>query len=260
MIYLFLAELGFAIIIGIVGSVFVSRWKTWVERLSPYQYPYDKPKEYGRRSWVARSFLLTSPFNEVKSRLNALQEVTLDQLLAQKTAQTSMLHMASMLGKTSFPTGIEIRWLSDQKAELSARQYADWPRVLDDSVSLPLKQRQLTAERAILHIVPEDGCTRIYYELLVPNWVYVLLGMVVTFVIWAGWIMKQAVARFGSPDMMETWFVGTQIAYFALLAFLFSRTIQVMRFQSISLFDGVIGSLGELCQRQTEIDQRRMKE
>lgn|GEM_PF-3474352 len=251
MAYLVAGEVLLASLIALFGSAVIARWKHWVNRLSPYEYPYEKPREFGRRTWVARSFLLTSPVKEVRERLDAMQRITLTELAGRKDAQSSTLYMAAMLGRTTFPTGIQVTWLNEEKAEVQAQQYADWPENPDDTANLPLKQRQLLAERGIFHLTHQDGCTRIHYELLIPPWIYVMTAAILISVVWFGWCLIEGLPRLLGYHSASTWFVLVQVAYLAIFTMLALRITTIMKLQSISLFDNVVASLGELRRRES---------
>jgi hypothetical protein len=183
----------------------------------------------------------------VTDRLNALQEITLGELSDRAQEKPAVLSLAGILGKQTFATGIELRWLDGETAELRARQYADWPESPGDHAALPWKQGQLLAERALLHISRRpDGCTRVDYELYVPTWVYVMAVAMALLVLWGASCLQDSVVRLAGLHGASLWFRTSQIAYAVLLAWLLTRLIPMLRLQSVSLFDSLGGSLGEM--------------
>ncbi|MCL6519618.1 MAG: hypothetical protein K6T99_07260 [Armatimonadetes bacterium] len=250
MLWVLFAEIGLLILLGIPAVLVYKRWVRWVDRLSPYQRPFEHSRRFGVRSWAARAFVVTSSPIAVKERINALGEITLENLLKREEDKSSLLSMATMFGKSSFPTGIQVEWLDQETADLRARMYADWPENLEDSVRLPLRQRQMLAEHAVIYIKPEDDrCTKIEYEIEKPMWVYILSGALILLALWTAWGASNLV-RILTPSHLQSallpWLYVNTAVFGAALACVIGTILPILKLQSISLFDNVIAGFGEI--------------
>lgn len=249
LLWVLLAELGFLLVLGIPAAAVYKRWVRWVNRLLPYQFNFERPRRFGARSWAARAFVVTSSPSVVKERLNALCEITLENILSREEGKPSLFSVAAMFGQKIFPTGIQVEWLDEETADLRARMYADWPDNLEDSVKLPLKQRQMLAEHALIYIKQENsGCTRIEYEIEKPSWFYIMSGAMILLALWTAWGASN-LARILTPAAHQSallpWLFVNTIAFGIALALVIGMVLPILRLQSISLFDNVIAGFGE---------------
>jgi len=261
MLWIVLADI--ALLLGVGAPIFLvyRRWKRWVDRLSDYAESFEKPRRFGFRSWAARSFVLDITAEQIKQQLDSLTELTLEEATsivasrgpskARQAGRFSFAGLASLSGQQTFPTGIEVDWTDSETAELQTQSYADWPLNPEDDARLPAKQRQMLFRHAVIHAEPQgEGRSRVSYELEVPIWAYVMSGMILLLIGWAGWILWHVFAAQAHIDPLATRLEQLNITLIgAALAWISTRMIGVLRLQSISLFENVISTFGRLVPR-----------
>jgi len=253
-----LTDIALLLIIGVPILLIYRSWARWVDRLADRLWPFEKPRRFGLRSWAARTFVLNTPADEVRRRLNELTEMEwsetgLESSKAREVLSSGLAALSPLLGVRKVSTGIEVEWLDHQTVELHARQYADWLPTPEDDTRLPFKQRQRVAERALLHIEPAPGGrTRVSYELRAPVWIYVMSAAITLSIAWISWgvweYQRGAFFAEWAPrhGINTTWALWNAAVFWIPLAWVATRISKVIRLQNISLLDNVISTFGQM--------------
>ena len=116
-----LTDIALLLIVGVPVLLIYRSWARWVDRLADRLWPFEKPRRFGLRSWAARSFVLNTPAEEVRRRLNELTEMEwsetgLGSSKAREVISSGLAALSPLLGVRKVSTGVEVEWLDDQTA------------------------------------------------------------------------------------------------------------------------------------------------
>jgi len=234
-----------ALSVGVQVCLAYRKWSQWIDRISTRASVFDKPRRFGWRSWIARSFILDTPTAEVVKRINELTEQEWPaNTTAQHSSQSYLSAIAPLISAGKVPTGIEVEWIDSNTARIMARQYADWPELVCCDKALPFRQNQLTVRDLFVYVEENPGGgTKLSYEAQTPIWLFALLGTIVLFIVWiarALWWFQ--VSRHATK-------VLTPLNVLVLVIILFwiaLLCVRVLRLQSVSLLDSLVYSLGNM--------------
>lgn len=234
-----------ALSVGVQVSLAYRKWTQWVDRMSTRVCVFDKPRRFGWRSWIARSFILDTPIAEVIRRINQLTEQEWPaSTRAQHSTQSYLSAIAALMSAGKVPTGIEVEWIDGNTARITARQYADWPELVCHDETLPFRQNQLTVRDLFVYVEENPaGGTKLSYEAQTPIWLFVLLAAIMLFVVWiakALWWFQLSHHAATVLTHLNVLILVTILLWIALLC------VRVLKLQSVSLLDRVVYNLGNM--------------
>ncbi len=231
--------------IGLPIALLCRRWQAWINRGPRTLRPFRAARRFGLRSWAARSFVLDTPPERVKERIDDLPEMSYADaaaLIAARGRTASFMALAPLAGKQVFETGIETDWIAPDTVEIRAHSYADWPLNALDDAELPAKQYQMMFERAIVRVERHgENRARVSCELETPVWAWMLSGAIALLVGWAAWMVWRSLSPGAGAERANTAIMA------ALTAWTATRVTELLRLQSIALMDSVVRTFGTPC-------------